>query len=449
MTSPPNPTEGLLPAPGGGAPSELAAFAQRAMWACGAFVVGVAVIYVAAAIGTQIGRPWLGVVGLAIDVLVLAAYFGWLNYRHDPLASTLGPLVALLVVILFFSVTDLWQNGSRYSYWTVNNLRTVAVQTAPIAVAALGMTVIIISGGIDLSAGVAIALCATVLARCLDDGYDWSQAHGISLGWLVLFALAASVLAGTLTGTVNGSLISGLGVAPFIVTLGTMTIVLGIANMLANETTVRPPPEAVPVWLKAMVETLPEPTWIGPSFWSGIPEVLPNFGWGVWLAVLLAGLLGLVLDYTVFGRHVFALGSNEATARLCGIPVAATKIAIYALGGFFLGIAGIFQFALLSSGTPTSGRGLELKVIAAVVIGGGSLSGGRGSVFGACCGAALMYAIDSGCVALRLANPIQDILIGVIIIVAVCIDRIREGKLSLDWLDWTWRWAVREPVKPS
>jgi ribose/xylose/arabinose/galactoside ABC-type transport system permease subunit len=142
--------------------------------------------------------------------------------------------------------------------------------------------------------------------------------------------------------------------------------------------------------------------------------------------VVLAG----VLRYSVFSRHVFAIGSNEATARLCGINVPRTKVLVYFLAGLFVGVAGVYQFARLSSGNPTSGIGIELKMIAAVVIGGGSLSGGRGTVLGTLTGAAIMQTIASGCTQLGITNPWQDIIQGVIIVAAVSVDQIRQRRLT-------------------
>ena len=157
---------------------------------------------------------------------------------------------------------------------------------------------------------------------------------------------------------------------------------------------------------------------------------MPNFGWGVWLTLGLAILLAALLHLTVFGRHVFAIGSNQRAAQLCGINVGRTKVLVYALAGLFTGIAGMYLFARLSSGTPTSGVGMELKIIAAVVIGGGSLSGGRGSVVGTLTGAAIMQVIASGSTALGLHNPTQDIIIGAIIVAAVTLDQLRGRRLE-------------------
>jgi ribose transport system permease protein len=257
------------------------------------------------------------------------------------------------------------------------------------------------------------------MASILKWGY--SESSWQSPAWaaaIVTLAIAGSVASGMATGAVNGALISSLRVVPFIITLGTMTAFLGLGKVLAANSTVRPAPEAVPEWLGEMVTASPQLQWLA-------YPLAPNFAWGVWLAFALAMLLGLVLHLTVFGRHVFAVGSNEQTARLCGAPVAWVKVRVYALAGLFVGAAGVYQFARLSSGSPTSGTGLELRIIAAVVIGGGSLNGGRGSVIGTLAGAAIMQTIAAGCTALGLSNPIQDIIIGVIIITAVALDRFR------------------------
>lgn len=320
------------------------------------------------------------------------------------LVRDLGPLLALLAVVLFFVAADALLNANG-TFASGRNLRVVLVQTSTVAVAALGMTVIIIAGGIDLSVGTALALTATVLAWCLRE--DWS----------VSASLLACLAAGTLCGLINGVLISALRIVPFIVTLGTMTAFLGVAKLIADETTVRPTPSQVPAWLNDLVSTRQE------ALYLGVPL-------GVWLALALALILAAVLRYTVFGRYVFALGSNESTARLCGINVATVKIAVYALAGLFVGIAGLYQFARLSVGNPTSGLGLELRVIAAVVIGGGSLSGGQGTVLGTLTGAAIMAVISSGSNALGLSNPLQDIILGVIIVAAVSFDQIRHRRMA-------------------
>jgi ribose/xylose/arabinose/galactoside ABC-type transport system permease subunit len=320
------------------------------------------------------------------------------------LAGQLGPLLALFLVFIFFAVMDAAQpGGGRFT--SLRNVQTMLVSSAPVVVGALGMTVIIIAGGIDLSAGTAIALCATVMAWVLKQGGP------------IELALMCCVLTGCIAGGVNGTMVSALRVAPFIVTLGTMTAYLGVAKLVADETTVRPPLESVPAWMGGLAMPSPEPAWL---------LVAP----GVWLMLAMAASLSLVHRYTTIVRHVFALGSNEQTARLCGLNVPAVKVAVYTLGGLFMGLAGVYQFAKLKVGNPTSGLGLELKVIAAVVIGGASLSGGRGTVLGTLTGALLMQTIASGCTQLGLSNPVQDIILGVIIVTAVTVDQFRQRRVA-------------------
>jgi ribose/xylose/arabinose/galactoside ABC-type transport system permease subunit len=326
------------------------------------------------------------------------------SYLWSLLTGQLGPLFALLLVFCFFAIGDKAQEGGG-QFLTLRNLQTMLVASAPVVVAGLGMTVIIIAGGIDLSAGTAISLCATVLA--------WS----LNNGWPIGLALLYCVLTGCIVGVVNGALVSALKVAPFIVTLGTMTACLGIAKLVAQETTVRPPLERIPSWMTGLAMPSPEPAWL---------LVAP----GVWLMLAMSSIVSLVLRFTVFGRYVFALGSNEQTARLCGLNVPALKVAVYTLGGLFVGLAGIYQFAKLNVGNPISGVGLELKVIAAAVIGGASLSGGRGTILGTLAGALLMQTIASGCTQLEIRNPVQDIILGIIIVAAVTVDQLRQRRTS-------------------
>jgi ribose transport system permease protein len=320
------------------------------------------------------------------------------------LAGHFGPLLALLLVFIFFAVTD-WLQSDGGRFLSLRNLQTMLISSAPVMVAALGMTVIIIAGGIDLSAGTAVALCATVMAWVLMQGGP------------IELALICCLMTGCAAGFVNGAMISALRVAPFIVTLGTMTAYLGIGKLVADETTVRPPLERVPDWMSGLAMPSPDPAWL---------LVAP----GVWMMLAMAAILSLILRYTVFGRYVFALGSNEQTARLCGLNVPAIKLAVYTLGGLFIGLAGVYQFSKLKVGNPTSGLGLELKVIAAVVIGGASLSGGRGTVLGTLAGALLMQTIASGCTQLGMSNPVQDIILGIIIVAAVTVDQIRQRRAA-------------------
>jgi len=325
------------------------------------------------------------------------------------LSGSVGTLLALVTVVIFFAVADVMLNGEDAAFMTVRNLRVVLTNTSIVAVAALGMTLIIIAGGIDLSAGTALTLSATVLAFGLKNDVPPTLA--------VLLCLVTAMLCGL----INGALISLLRIVPFIVTLGTMTVFLGIGKLVANETTIFPSAQQRPDWISNLCSTKP-------------PNLnnlgMPNLPLAVWITLLLAIVVAAILRFTVFGRYVFALGSNESTARLCGLNIPLVKIAVYALAGLFVGVAGMYHFGLLKMGNPVEGLGIELRVIAAVVIGGGSLHGGRGSVIGTLAGATIMGVITSGCDQLEVRNAYQDIIIGLIIIAAVLFDQLRERRLS-------------------
>jgi ribose transport system permease protein len=208
----------------------------------------------------------------------------------------------------------------------------------------------------------------------------------------------------------NGLIITRLRVVPFIVTLGTLLGVRGIAKGLAHEQKV----DAPITWLNNVLSALgPDRRWM----------VLPP---GVWTMIALAIAVGVLLRYTRFGRHILAIGSSEQTARLSGIAVPRMKVIVYAGSAAFAGLAGLMQFSRLTVGDPTAAMGLELDTIAAVVIGGGSLSGGEGSVFGSLIGALIMTVIRSGCSQMGLPNWVQEIVTGGIIVVAVAVDRLRH-----------------------
>lgn len=318
-----------------------------------------------------------------------------------------GPLVWLVLVFCLFWGADEVRAKSRGTigrFATTASLQTVGRNASLVGVAALGMTLVIIAGGIDLSAAASAALSATIAAWCFRAGYP--TAVGVSAG----------ILTGVACGLVNGLLISWLRVVPFIITLGTMTIFRGIGREIAEGTPIRAFGK-LPDWLMRLQEPKPNPEWL---------LVTP----GVWVMVGLALVVAAILHLTVFGRHVYAVGSNEATARLCGISLTRTRIAVYSLAGFFAGVAGLYTLANLSEGDPNSLPGRELDIIAAVVIGGGSLSGGRGSVIGTLSGALLMEVIRHGCRSLSVPTAYEQIIIGVIVIVAVTLDQVRQRRLA-------------------
>jgi ribose/xylose/arabinose/galactoside ABC-type transport system permease subunit len=307
----------------------------------------------------------------------------------------MAPFLGLFAVIALFGVLQ------PEAFLSAYNFQTIAAQTVIVGLGAIGMTFVIVSGGIDLSIGSVIALSSVITAVALREGAGpWTAA-------------GAGVLTGAAFGAFNGLLITRLSVVPFIVTLGSMGIARGLAKYLADEQKV----DAPAGWLADVMAKTPVPSWL---------LVSP----GTWLMFALALALSLVLKRAVFGVHTYAIGSNEATARLCGVNVARVKVGIYVLAGTFAGLAGVMQYARLTVGDPTTAIGKELDIIAAVVIGGASLSGGVGDILGSLVGAFLMSVLANGCTLTSVPNYVQEILIGMIIIAAVALDRMRQGRAS-------------------
>jgi ribose transport system permease protein len=315
--------------------------------------------------------------------------------RRRQLLARLGPFLGLIAVIAIFAL----MTDSPSQYLSVRNFRIVVAQTVIVALGAIGMTMIIVSGGIDLSVGSTIALTGVVTALALRDGMA------------PLLALLLGVGAGGVIGVANGLVITRLKVIPFIATLGMLGVARGLAKWVAAQQTVNIPE----TWINELAVTFPRPEWL---------IVAP----GVWLSAFLAILVALVLRRTVFGRRVFAIGSNEAAARACGIPVDRMKIWIYGLAGLLFGLSGVMQMSRLRQGDPTVAIGTELDVIAAVVIGGGSLNGGVGTILGSMIGASIMAVLRNGSQQMGWPNYIQEIIIGAIIVAAVAVDRVRSLK---------------------
>lgn len=309
------------------------------------------------------------------------------------LLNVLGPCLGLLLVIGLFSLSP----TVRPFFLTGANFKIILTQTVIVAVGTLGMTLIIISGGIDLSVGSVVALASVVCASLLAKGHSVWLAAGLTLA------------AGLGVGLVNGLVIGACRMMPFIVTLGMMGIARGAAKWLAGNETVSAPDST----LNSIMD-LRDPTRLFP-----VPL-------GVWITLGLAVAMRLVMRQTLFGRYIFALGSNEAAARLCGIRVQLQKVFIYSVAGVFFGLAGLMQFSRLTQGDPTVAIGLELDIIAAVVIGGASLNGGSGSIFGSLIGALTMAVLRNGSNQMGWPTYMQEIIIGGVIIIAVGVDKLRQ-----------------------
>ena len=318
--------------------------------------------------------------------------------RLKNLAAKAGPFLGLLLVITLFAVAVKPDSDGEAIFLTYHNFKTIFTQTVIVAIGAIGMTLIIISGGIDLSAGSSIAFGSVVGALLIKHGAGpWT-------------ALVAMIGAGGFIGFLNGAMIAKLRLVPFIITLGMLGVVRGAAQKLGNNQTVNYDSSPINDWM----------TTADPRGYA-----LPA---GVWVVIALAIVTTLVLRRTVFGRHLFALGSNEATARLCGVPVARLKIMVYALAGCFFGLAGAFQLSRLTQGDPTVAVGLELDIIAAVIIGGASLNGGVGTILGSMIGALTMAILRNGAVLMEWSNSDQLIIVGIVIIIAVYVDHWRQGR---------------------
>jgi len=304
-------------------------------------------------------------------------------------------LVALLAVFA----------AASPNFLQTNNMLAILQATSVNGVLAIAATLVIITGGIDLSVGTLMTFCAVVTGVVLT---YW--------GLPLPFGVAAALLAGTASGVTSGVIIAKLKVPPFIATLGMMLILKGLSLVISGTKPIyfNSSPGFSDISLGSVVG----------GFFPNVP--VPN---GVLILFLVAACIGLVLSRTALGRYAFALGSNEEAARLSGVNVDRWKIAIYALSGAVCGVAGLLIASRLNSAQPALGQGYELEAIAAVVIGGTSLSGGKGTILGTLIGALIISVLANGLRILSVAQEWQTVVTGSIIILAVYIDILRRRKL--------------------
>lgn len=298
--------------------------------------------------------------------------------------------ISLLLMCIFFSV-------ATPHFLNVDNIITIALQTAVIGIMAIGVTFVIITSGIDLSLGAIIALSGV------------SAGLFISKGIGVLVAVVLAILVGMLFGSVNGLLIGKFNLPPFIATLGSMMMARGLTLVLTN---------AKPVYFD-----------LAPNFATiSQGKLFGVIPYPVIYLIILAIISGFILKKTLIGRYTYAIGSNEEAARLSGINVLKTKMFVYMYCGLMCAIAGIVMAARINSGQPTAGEGYELDAIAAVVIGGTSLSGGEGSITGTILGAFIMGVLKNGLNLMNVSQNWQMLAMGAVVIGAVYLDMLRKKK---------------------
>ena len=299
--------------------------------------------------------------------------------------------LVLIILALFLIATF-----GTANFFTEYNLTNILKQCSISGVIAISATLIIITGGIDLSCGAVAGMSTLMVAM--------GQARwGMPIGVSILVALAVGVLCGIY----NAVIIHELNVTPFIATLGSMTIIRGLIKIISNAGTI--------AGLKAEFTSLGTGTFLK----------IPYLAW-LWIAVVVVGFL--ILKYTTFGRNIYVLGSGKEVAKLCGISIRKTTYLTYGVAGLLCGIAGVMLAARINSAVPGAGEGYEMSAIAASVIGGASLSGAKGAVLGTALGTILMTLIDNAGIQFGINSFVMEISTGVLITIAVVIDQLKNRK---------------------
>jgi ribose transport system permease protein len=316
------------------------------------------------------------------------------NGLRDRLGGSVQQLLAfvsLIVILIFFSI------ASPY-FFTPSNLVGILMAATVTGILALGTTFVIVSGGIDLSIGTGMILCGVMTGVFIT---YW--------GAPVWLGVLGAVLFGGLIGFINGFNVSVLGLPPFIATLGMMLVAAGLSLVISG---------THPIYFKE------HPDFQLLMNYSVIPGM--RFPLGVLIFLILIVISAVILAKTIVGRYAFSIGSNEVATALSGVNVVRWKITIYTMAGLFVGIAGVLAASRLSSAQPVGGQGLELEAIAAVVIGGTSLQGGRGSIVGTMIGALIVAVLTNGLRVTAVPQEWQSVVVGCVILVAVYVDKLRR-----------------------
>lgn len=301
--------------------------------------------------------------------------------------------IAIIGLVLLFIIMSIVSSD----FLTANNLLNVARQAAVLCIMAVGMTFIIITGGIDLSAGSQIAVSGVIVASLL--------AMGVPLPFAILLTIAA----GSVIGLVIGGIVATQKIPPFIVTLAMMTILSGVAFVITQGTPIIVTNDAFRFLGRGYIGPIPVP---------------------IILLVIVSVLGYLLLSQTRFGRYVYAVGDNEEAARLCGINVKRVKMGVYVLGASITALAGVLLASRLSTGSPNAGTGSELDAIAAVVLGGTNLFGGEGKITGTIMGVAIISILNNGLNLLNVPSYHQLIIKGAVILLAVWLNSLREKSVA-------------------
>lgn len=300
--------------------------------------------------------------------------------------SQLGPLLALLILVVVISVLN-------PSFLSINNLLNLLRQVSINGLIAFGMTFVIMTGGIDLSVGSVLALSSAFTVSLMVNGINQ------------IFAIIIGLVSGAALGAINGALISKGKLAPFIATLATMTVYRGATLVFTDGNPITASNQEIFAFF-------------GRGYIFGIPTPVVIY-------FICFVILYVVLHKTVFGRKTYSIGGNEKAALISGVNVDKMKIKIYAISGLMASLAGIIQASRLSSAQPTAGQSFEIDAIAAVVLGGTSMSGGRGRLVGTLIGALIIGTISNGLNLLGVSSFYQDIAKGLVIVLAMLADRKR------------------------
>ena len=314
------------------------------------------------------------------------------NYKQT--LSRFQSLIALFILCVVISLLS-------DKFLTATNIWNVMRQISVNICLSVGMTLVVLTAGIDLSVGSVLALCGTITAGLLKNGIEIPSSN-LFIGFTIVGAMVAGLLAGSLLGWFNGWAITKFKVPPFVATLAMLTIARGLTML----------------WTKGFpISNLGETfAWPGTGWFLGIP--LP-----VWISGIIVFIATIITNKTKLGRYIYAIGGNENAATLSGINIKKIKITVYAIAGLLAAVGGILVTSRLDAAQPNAGTGYELDSIAAVVIGGTSLSGGRGSVLGTVLGAIIIGVLNNGLVLLNVSPFWQQVVKGLVILVAVMIDK--------------------------